>query len=63
MENDKKGSIFRELSRGQTRTIGIRDDTDYSEIVEVRRSWKYPKFDGRAYYDIAVIELGKISFI
>ena len=57
----KKRSIFRELSRGQTRTIGIRDGTDYSETVEVRRSWKFPKFDGKAYYDIAVIELGKIS--
>ena len=62
-QNDKKGSNFRELSRGQTRTIGIRDGTDYSETVEVRRSWKFPKFDGKAYYDIAVIELGKIFLI
>ena len=62
-QNDKKVSNFRELGRGQTRTIGIRDGTDYSETVEVRRSWKFPKFDGKAYYDIAVIELGKIFLI
>jgi len=45
------------LKPGQNRKITIRDDTAFKETFEVRRLWKFPKFDGTSYYDIAVIEL------
>ena len=39
----------------------IRDGTKYEEVIGVRREWVYPwRFDlASAYYDIAVMELGK----
>ena len=58
MRSDLRLFGFSALRQGQTRTIGIRDGTDFAETVEVRRFWTYPKYNGTAYYDIAVIELG-----
>ena len=51
--------FFSELGPGAIRTITIRDDTAFTETIEVKRFWQFPKFDGSSYYDIAVIELGK----
>ena len=44
-----------------TRSVTIRDGTKYEEVIGVRREWVYPwRFDlASAYYDIAVMELGK----
>jgi hypothetical protein len=41
--------------------VTIRDGTKYEEVIGVRREWVYPwRFDlASAYYDIAVMELGK----
>jgi len=46
-----------ELGPGAIRKITIRDDTAFTETIEVKRFWQFPKFDGSSYYDIAVIEL------
>ena len=53
--------IFSELGPGAIRKITIRDDTAFTETIEVKRFWQFPKFDGSSYYDIAVIELGITS--
>ena len=44
-------------------SVTIRDGTIYQESIGVRRMWTHPKrnvvFDGSAYFDIAVLELGE----
>ncbi len=45
--------------RNNIRTIILRDDTDYKEIIEIRRVFVHPAFFFPSlYYDIAVAELG-----
>lgn len=43
---------------GVTRTISIRDSTDFQETIEVKRSFVHPDFDlPSLYHDIGVFEL------
>ena len=35
----------------------VRDHTPYKEIIEIRRQFLHPLYDGEFYYDIAVLEL------
>ena len=34
----------------------------YKEIIGVRREWKHPARSNGAYYDLAILELGKFKF-
>ena len=52
--------------RGNTRSIKIRADTKYEEIIGIKREWIHPLRDSisdcnlsPAYYDLAILELGK----
>ena len=43
-----------------TRTLSIRDNTPYEEVIGIKREWQYPLYTHpEFYYDIAVFELGK----
>ena len=43
-----------------TRTISIRDNTPYEEVIAIKREWQYPLYTHpEFYFDIAVFELGK----
>ena len=46
--------------RRQVRTVVIRDNTRYKEVVEVKKVYKHPNYQYPALYDdIAVLELGR----
>ena len=52
--------------RRNTRSIKIRADTKYEEIIGIKREWIHPLRDSisncnlsPAYYDLAILELGK----
>ena len=52
--------------RVNTRSIKIRTDTKYEEIIAIKREWSHPLRDtisncnlSPAYYDLAILELGK----
>ena len=46
------------LCSGGTRTINIRDGTDYEEIIEVRRIFQHPLYSyPKLYYDVGIMEL------
>ena len=52
--------------KGNTRSIKIRADTKYEEIIGIKREWIHPLRDSiskcnlsPAYYDLAILELGK----
>ena len=50
------------LCRGgpATRTINIRDGTDFKEIIEVRRIFQHPLYSyPELYYDVGIMELGR----
>ena len=53
------------LDKGQFRTVSIRDNTKFREKIGVRRVWKHPGREAKevpgAYYDIAIMELGKMK--
>ena len=45
-----------------TRTITIRADTEYEELIGIKREWVHPYrhlYKNSLYYDIAILELGK----
>ena len=45
------------------RTITIRDNTPYKEVIPIKRQWKHPLYNfPQFYYDIAIYELGKKYF-
>ena len=47
-----------------TRTIKIRDQTEYEELIGIKREWVHPHrhlYNNSLYYDIAILELGKIN--
>ena len=60
--------IFRlNSSRIHTRTILIREETEHEELIGVKRVWLHPlrnttSYGKSAYYDIAIMELGKTLF-
>ena len=45
--------------------MSIRDNTPFREKIGVRRVWKHPVRESKevpgAYYDIAIMELGKMK--
>ena len=46
--------------RRQVRTVVIRDNTRYKEVVEVKKVYKHPNYEyPKLYDDIAVLELGR----
>ena len=51
---------FSAAPRSVIRTISIRDDTPYEEVIAIKREWQYPLYTHpEFYFDIAVFELGK----
>ena len=45
-----------------TRTIEIREDTGFKELIGIKREWVHPQrylYKDSLYYDIAILELGK----
>ena len=45
-----------------TRTIKIREQTEYEELIGIKREWVHPLrhlYNNSLYYDIAILELGK----
>lgn len=49
-------------SKEVVKTSPIRRNTEFEEVIPIRRVWRYPLYNGAnsVYdYDIAIIELGK----